>query len=266
MSGRGLWRLAVLAARRSSCWPRLRSPPRPTAERSSSLRTASRSRFRLRRRDRASACGSRRTSTRTSTASRTGSRWTSSGRRRRTTGLKVPVIMDASPYYSTLGRGNESERKADIDGDGLQRPLAALLRQLLRPARLRRRAARHGRHEQLDRLPADRRPVRAPSAVAGIDWLNGRRAGLRQGRQPRRRRLAQRQDRHDRQVVRRHARERRRRHGRRRPVDDRADLGDLELVRLHALERDPASTRTTRRASRTRSPTRPTAPVARPSG
>ena len=34
-------------------------------------------------------------------------------------GLQVPVIMDPSPYYSTLGRGNESELKADVDGDGL---------------------------------------------------------------------------------------------------------------------------------------------------
>ncbi|PZG21000.1 Xaa-Pro dipeptidyl-peptidase [Nonomuraea aridisoli] len=34
-------------------------------------------------------------------------------------GLKVPVVMDASPYYSTLGRGNESELKQDTDGDGL---------------------------------------------------------------------------------------------------------------------------------------------------
>ena len=34
-------------------------------------------------------------------------------------GLKVPVIMDASPYFSTLGRGNESEFKKDTDGDGL---------------------------------------------------------------------------------------------------------------------------------------------------
>jgi X-Pro dipeptidyl-peptidase len=34
-------------------------------------------------------------------------------------GLKVPVIMDPSPYYSTLGRGNESELKVDVDGDGL---------------------------------------------------------------------------------------------------------------------------------------------------
>lgn len=34
-------------------------------------------------------------------------------------GLKVPVIIDNSPYYTTLGRGNESELKADVDGDGL---------------------------------------------------------------------------------------------------------------------------------------------------
>ncbi|WP_269410961.1 Xaa-Pro dipeptidyl-peptidase [Lentibacillus daqui] len=33
-------------------------------------------------------------------------------------GLKVPVIMDASPYYEKLGRGNESQIK-DPDGDGV---------------------------------------------------------------------------------------------------------------------------------------------------
>ncbi|MEK3856140.1 Xaa-Pro dipeptidyl-peptidase [Cytobacillus sp. FSL H8-0458] len=33
-------------------------------------------------------------------------------------GLKVPVIMDASPYYESLGRGNESEVK-DRDKDGV---------------------------------------------------------------------------------------------------------------------------------------------------
>src|ERR687895_547961 len=33
-------------------------------------------------------------------------------------GLDVPVIIDDSPYYQTLGRGNEAERKADVDGDG----------------------------------------------------------------------------------------------------------------------------------------------------
>ncbi|HEU0212624.1 MAG TPA: CocE/NonD family hydrolase [Jiangellaceae bacterium] len=34
-------------------------------------------------------------------------------------GLKSPVVMDASPYFTTLCRGNESECIADVDGDGL---------------------------------------------------------------------------------------------------------------------------------------------------
>jgi X-Pro dipeptidyl-peptidase len=34
-------------------------------------------------------------------------------------GLKAPVVMDPSPYYSTLGRGFESQLKRDTDGDGL---------------------------------------------------------------------------------------------------------------------------------------------------
>ena len=33
--------------------------------------------------------------------------------------LKVPLIMDASPYYTTVCRGNEGECIADFDGDGL---------------------------------------------------------------------------------------------------------------------------------------------------
>ena len=35
-----------------------------------------------------------------------------------TQGLKAPVIMDPSPYYSTLGRGNESAAQ-DVRRDGL---------------------------------------------------------------------------------------------------------------------------------------------------
>ncbi|MFY1698058.1 MULTISPECIES: CocE/NonD family hydrolase [unclassified Solwaraspora] len=34
-------------------------------------------------------------------------------------GLRVPVIMDASPYYTTLCRGNDAQCKQDLDGDGL---------------------------------------------------------------------------------------------------------------------------------------------------
>jgi X-Pro dipeptidyl-peptidase len=35
------------------------------------------------------------------------------------TGHKAPLIMDASPYYTTVCRGNESECIADVDGDGI---------------------------------------------------------------------------------------------------------------------------------------------------
>lgn len=39
-------------------------------------------------------------------------------------GRKVPVIMDASPYYSCCGRGNESQKKTyDASGDVVQMPL-----------------------------------------------------------------------------------------------------------------------------------------------
>ncbi|CQR60545.1 Putative Xaa-Pro dipeptidyl-peptidase [Streptomyces leeuwenhoekii] len=39
-------------------------------------------------------------------------------------GRKVPVIMDASPYYSCCGRGNDSQKKTyDADGDVVQMPL-----------------------------------------------------------------------------------------------------------------------------------------------
>ncbi|WP_180686496.1 Xaa-Pro dipeptidyl-peptidase [Streptomyces gossypiisoli] len=39
-------------------------------------------------------------------------------------GRKVPVIMDASPYYSCCGRGNESQKKTyDANGDVVRMPL-----------------------------------------------------------------------------------------------------------------------------------------------
>ncbi|WP_217236540.1 Xaa-Pro dipeptidyl-peptidase [Streptomyces sp. AC555_RSS877] len=39
-------------------------------------------------------------------------------------GRKIPVIMDASPYYSCCGRGNESQKKTyDAAGDVVQMPL-----------------------------------------------------------------------------------------------------------------------------------------------
>ena len=37
------------------------------------------------------------------------------------TGLRIPVIMDASPYYSCCGRGNESEKKTYDENGVIQK-------------------------------------------------------------------------------------------------------------------------------------------------
>jgi X-Pro dipeptidyl-peptidase len=89
-------------------------------------------------------------------------------------GLKVPVIMDPSPYYSTLGRGNESELKRDLDGDGLldQWPLfydnyfvprgyAVILMDMIGTNNSTGCPTVHGVSDNL-------------SAKVVIDWLNGR--------------------------------------------------------------------------------------------
>ena len=60
--------------------------------------------------------------------------------------VKVPAIIDPSPYYTSNGRGNEGQRIITATPDGDAGPLPAVLRQLLRPARLRvhrRAVARH---------------------------------------------------------------------------------------------------------------------------
>jgi len=89
-------------------------------------------------------------------------------------GLKVPVIMDASPYYTTLGRGNESEQIEDTDGDGLNdrwplfydnyfvpRGYAVVLLHMVGTG-------------FSDGCPVTGGTPDNLSAKAGIDWLNGR--------------------------------------------------------------------------------------------
>ena len=152
-------------------------------------------------------------------------------------GLKAPVVMDPSPYYSTLGRGNESQLKRDYDGDGLldlwplfydnyfvPRGYAVILMDMIGTNNS---TGCPTVHDVSDNL----------SAKVVIDWLNGRVPRRRQERRPGRRALAQRQDRPDRQVLRRHAGQRGRRLRRRRPDDDRPDLRDRLLLRLHAHQR-----------------------------
>jgi X-Pro dipeptidyl-peptidase len=93
------------------------------------------------------------------------------------TGLDVPAIIDASPYYTTLGRGNESERKSDTDGDGrldrwplfydnyfVPRGYAVILLDMVGTASST-GCPRHGGLEDIG------------SGRVVIDWLNGRRAG-----------------------------------------------------------------------------------------
>ena len=101
---------------------------------------------------------------------------------------RQPVLQHARARQRVRAQARHRRRRPP-------RPLAALLRQLLRAARLRGRAARHGRDEQLDRLPADGRPVRASQRRRRHRLAERPPAGLRQGRQPGLRELAQRQDR-----------------------------------------------------------------------
>jgi X-Pro dipeptidyl-peptidase len=92
-------------------------------------------------------------------------------------GLKAPVIMDASPYYSTLGRGNESEFKRDLDGDGLLDQWPLFYDNYFVP---------RGYAVVLLDMVGTNNSTGCPltgaapdhlSAVVGIDWLNGRRKG-----------------------------------------------------------------------------------------
>ncbi|MBE2317096.1 X-prolyl-dipeptidyl aminopeptidase [Solirubrobacter sp. CPCC 204708] len=96
-------------------------------------------------------------------------------------GLKAPVIMDPSPYYSTLGRGNESQLKRDFDGDGLldlwplfydnyfvPRGYAVVLMDMIGTNNS---TGCPTVHDESDNL----------SAKVVIDWLNGRTKGVDSG-------------------------------------------------------------------------------------
>src|SRR3981081_1361852 len=92
------------------------------------------------------------------------------------TGGKVPVIMDASPYYSCCGRGNESQLKTyDAAGHIVQAPL--FYDNYFVP--------RGDASVLVDLAGTDRSdgcvdiggPSDIQSAKAVVDWLNGRAKG-----------------------------------------------------------------------------------------
>ncbi len=156
-------------------------------------------------------------------------------------GLKVPAIIDVSPYYTSVGRGNETEflhsasaTQADkyplfYDNYFVPRGYAFIAAQAVGTG-------------WSTGCPLHGGPGDVAGFKAAIDWLRGRLPAYNSpttSDDRRHRRLEQRQERDVRQVIRRNVRERRRRHRRRGLDHDRADLGDLGVVRLLPLERDP---------------------------
>ena len=80
---------------------------------------------------------------------------------------RQPVLLDARPRQRVAAEGRRRGRAAV--------EVAALPRQLLRPARVRDRARGHDRHQPLDGLPDGSGPTDNNAAVDVIDWFKGRR-------------------------------------------------------------------------------------------
>ncbi|MFD3662124.1 Xaa-Pro dipeptidyl-peptidase [Streptomyces sp. NPDC058659] len=91
-------------------------------------------------------------------------------------GRKIPVIMDASPYYACCGRGNESQKKTyDADGNPVQFPLFYDNYFVPRGyAFVGVDLAGTNRSDGCDDV-GGRSDVRSAKAV--VDWLNGRARG-----------------------------------------------------------------------------------------
>ena len=85
----------------------------------------------------------------------------------------MPAIIDPSPYYTSLGRGNETQYIHTTAAGVLDKfPLFYDNFFVPRGYAVHRRAG--DRHRVLDRLPAARRPRRRAGFKAVIDWLRGR--------------------------------------------------------------------------------------------
>ncbi|WHY72974.1 Xaa-Pro dipeptidyl-peptidase [Fictibacillus enclensis] len=87
--------------------------------------------------------------------------------------LKVPVIMDASPYYERLGRGNESEVK-DKDKDGINEMFPLWYDNYFVPRGYAVAQPEMVGTNQSDGCPTTGGPEEIESIKATIDWLNGR--------------------------------------------------------------------------------------------
>ncbi|MEV3853619.1 Xaa-Pro dipeptidyl-peptidase [Streptomyces sp. NPDC050095] len=91
-------------------------------------------------------------------------------------GRKIPVIMDASPYYSCCGRGNESQKKTyDANGDVVQMPL--FYDNYFVPRGYAFVAVDLAGTNRSDGCVDIGGPSDIQSAKAVVDWLNGRAKG-----------------------------------------------------------------------------------------
>ncbi|GHH96929.1 Xaa-Pro dipeptidyl-peptidase [Neobacillus kokaensis] len=88
-------------------------------------------------------------------------------------GLKVPVIMDASPYYESLGRGNESEVK-DKDKDGINEKFPLFYDNYFVPRGYAVALPEMVGTNQSDGCPTTGGFEEIESIRVVIDWLNGR--------------------------------------------------------------------------------------------
>ncbi|GAA1867035.1 Xaa-Pro dipeptidyl-peptidase [Actinomadura bangladeshensis] len=88
-------------------------------------------------------------------------------------GLKVPVIMDESPYYDNAGRGNESELKTyDANGDPVKFPL--VYDNYFVPRGYAFLAVDMVGTTRSDGCPVSGGPSDVLGGKAVVDWLNGR--------------------------------------------------------------------------------------------
>ncbi|MRX73072.1 CocE/NonD family hydrolase [Bacillus lacus] len=88
-------------------------------------------------------------------------------------GLKVPVIMDASPYYESIGRGNESEVK-DRDKDGRNEKFPLFYDNYFVPRGYAVALPEMVGTNKSDGCPTTGGFEEIESIKAVIDWMNGR--------------------------------------------------------------------------------------------
>ena len=93
-------------------------------------------------------------------------------------GLKAPAIIDPSPYYTTLGRGNEGQLIADLDGDGLNDRWPLFYDNYFVPRGYAFIHAEMNGTGNSTGCPMHGGPGDIESMKAVIDWLNGRRPGF----------------------------------------------------------------------------------------